>query len=51
MHENHKKKIPKLKSSIDKTYFNILKLRVLRKLKYTKEEKEILTQMIEEFSR
>ena len=46
-----KKKMPKLKSSIDKTYFNILKLRVLRKLKHTKEEKELLTQMIEDFSK
>lgn len=46
-----KKKMPKLKSAIDKTYFNILKLRVLRKLKHTKEEKELLAQMIDDFSK
>ena len=46
-----KKKMPKLKSAIDRTYFNILKLRVLRKLKHIKEEKELLTQMIDDFSK
>ena len=44
-----KKKMPKLKSPIDKAYFHILKLRVLRKLKKTKEEKELLSQLIKEF--
>ena len=39
----------KLKSPIDKAYFNILKLRVLKKLKQTKEEKELLSQLIKEF--
>ena len=45
-----KKKMPKLKSAVDKASFNILKLRVLRKMKQTKEEKELLSQMIKEFS-
>ena len=44
-----KKKMTKLKSPIDKAFFNILKLRVLRKLKQTKEEKELLNEMIQEF--
>ena len=44
-----KKKIAKLKSPIDKAFFNILKLKVLRKLKQTKEEKELLNEMIQEF--
>ena len=46
---NIKKKMQKLKSPIDKAYFNILKLRVLQKLKQTKEEKELLAQLIKEF--
>ena len=46
---NIKKKMQKLKSPIDKAYFNILKLRVLKKLKQTKEEKELLSQLIKEF--
>ena len=46
---NIKKKMAKLKSPIDKAYFNILKLRVLRKLKQTKEEKELLSKLIKEF--
>jgi hypothetical protein len=45
-----KKKMPKLKSAVDKAYFNILKLRVLKKTKQTKEEKELLSQLIKEFS-
>ena len=44
-----KKKMPKLKSAVDKAYFNILKLRVLKKLKKTKEEKELLSQLVKEF--
>ena len=46
---NIKKKMAKLKSPIDKAYFNILKLRVLRKLKQTKEEKDLLSKLIKEF--
>ena len=45
-----KKKMPKLKSVVDKAYFNILKLRVLKKLKQTKEEKKLLSELIKEFS-
>lgn len=45
-----KKKMPKLKSAIDKAYFNILKLRVLKKLKQTKEEGKLLSELIKEFS-
>ena len=44
-----KKKMPKLKSAVDKAYFNILKLRVLKKTKQTKEEKELLAKLIKEF--
>ena len=46
---NIKKKMAKLKSPVDKAYFNILKLRVLRKLKQTKEEKDLLSKLIKEF--
>ena len=46
---NIKKKMAKLKSPIDKAYFNILKLNVLRKLKQTKEEKDLLSKLIKEF--
>ena len=45
-----KKKMPKLKSAVDKAYFNILKLRVLKKLKQTKDEKKLLAELIKEFS-
>jgi len=39
----------KLKSPIDKAYFNILKLRIFQKTKQLKEEKELLTQLIKDF--
>ena len=45
-----KKKMPKLKSAVDKAYFKILKLRVLKKLKQTKDEKKLLAELIKEFS-
>ena len=44
-----KKKMQKLKSPIDKAYFNILKLRIYQKAKQIKEEKELLSQLIKEF--
>ena len=40
----------KLKSPIDKAYFNILKLRIFQKTKQFKEEKELLSQLIKEFT-
>ena len=45
-----KKKMQKLKSPIDKAYFNILKLRIFQKTKQFKEEKELLSQLIKEFT-
>ena len=44
-----KKKMQKLKSPIDKAYFNILKLCIYQKTKQIKEEKELLSQLIKEF--
>ena len=44
-----KKKMQKLKSPIDKAYFNILKLNIFQKTKQLKEEKELLSQLIKEF--
>ena len=44
-----KKKMQKLKSPIDKAYFNILKLRIFQKTKQSKEEKELLSHLIKEF--
>ena len=44
-----KKKMQKLKSPIDKAYFNILKLRIFQKTKQSKEEKELLAHLIKEF--
>ena len=46
---NINKKVSKLKSPVDIANFNILKLRVLKKLKQTKEEKELLSKIIKEF--
>jgi hypothetical protein len=40
----------KLKSPIDKAYFNILKLKIFQKTKQFKEEKELLSQLIKEFT-
>ena len=45
-----KKKMQKLKSPIDKAYFNILKLKIFQKTKQFKEEKELLSQLIKEFT-
>ena len=45
-----KKKMQKLKSPIDKAYFNILKLNIFQKTKQLKEEKELLSQLIKEFT-
>ena len=45
-----KKKMQKLKSPIDKAYFDILKLRIYQKTKQLKEEKELLSQLIKEFT-
>ena len=45
-----KKKMQKLKSPIDKAYFNILKLRIFQKTKQFKEEKDLLSQLIKEFT-
>ena len=44
-----KKKMQKLKSPIDKAYFNILKLRIFQKTKQLKEEKELLSTLIKDF--
>ena len=44
-----KKKMQKLKSPVDKAYFNILKLNIFQKTKQSKEEKELLSQLIKEF--
>ena len=44
-----KKKMQKLKSPVDKAYFNILKLNIYQKTKQSKEEKELLSQLIKEF--
>ena len=45
-----KKKMQKLKSPIDIANFNILKLRIFKKTKQSKEEKELLAQLIKEFT-
>ena len=45
-----KKKMQKLKSPIDITNFNILKLRIFKKTKQLKEEKELLAHLIKEFT-
>ena len=44
-----KKKLPKLKSSIDIAYFNILKIRLLEKLHKPKEQKILFENLKEDF--